>query len=119
MAKTEYNPFQITLIDALKKLGTSVQAMRKSLVKAKITGQPHEDEWCPLANYLRDEFGIEHVSVGGKGEKTEVDGVSIDTPKFVADFVAAFDNRQFLELIEPDYLDEEEAEKLKKQRKKK
>jgi hypothetical protein len=114
------NLFQQMVVDKLKALGGSVDGVRKSLAKAKITGSPQEAQSCPLANYLREEFNIEEVEVS-QGEIT-VDGVALrdgDVPKVFSTFITGFDQRDFPELINPDELTEDEEEALKLKRKKK
>jgi hypothetical protein len=67
-----------------------------SLKAKRIKGDPNQPTSCPLANYLKKDFGVNNVSVGT--EKIKVNGIEIDTFPLVDRFTTAFDNNKFPEL---------------------
>lgn len=94
---TPYN----AVYEALRRLGSSSDAIADSLAERGIRGQRMEERSCPLANYLLAECGVQvQIEVGS----VQIDGVdgfmSTAVCDGVEDFIKDFDDDEYPFLIQ-------------------
>ncbi|MEO3922667.1 hypothetical protein ABGB07_02110 [Micromonosporaceae bacterium B7E4] len=83
------------VMDRLTELGDSANEIAEALEDKGITGVPQSDCACPIAVYLSSDFGA--VQVGD--EVITIQELRIPTPAAVTEFIYAFDQEEFPELI--------------------
>lgn len=95
------------LKDAIKELGASSKSVAAKLKRLGIKGERGSADSCPVANFLKKRFVDDEIEVDGA--RVQVNGVSIEAPRFIADFVDRFDSGNYPEVDEnPDEPEDED-----------
>lgn len=98
-------PLSAQVVATLGGLGGTASEIAGALEAKGITGRRHSSQHCPLANYLMEQFPeAERASVGIWSMLIDADGgtlASPESPGSCRDFVRAFDNGRFPNLVQP------------------
>ena len=106
MSGIKYGPTESGLRAALAVLGSTPDEVAKTLQDGGYRGQRHLCSVCPVAEYLRDVTGREvevkrdtSALCTGVAPSGDMRWIEIDNPLPIAEFVEAFDNGMWDELV--------------------
>ena len=84
---------------ALRELGGTAREVADTLAACKVQATISDAGHCGIAEWLKYRLSAASVTVGMG--TCVVDGVDVDLPAAVVEFVAAFDDGEFPEIVDP------------------